>query len=244
MSIEILSQSDFTQRLIGLMPANWIASEDLSPGGLSYALLDSFSANDNNNYSALEQIQESLFLTTATGVQIDNIAKDFFGNTFTRNSGESDQSYISRIVSRLFLPLGTKEGLVSAIQRSLKVPNVDGSYTPVTPVILEGNSANVSGGYSDGINVYGPLAYGPQSAVPSGSAAGGLYAWQGGTFTYQALITVQQPSQYLSDGVTPNPYFMLYLDIMTLVDSVRPLATVLWVQVLGQNGAPPVGWTH
>lgn len=209
-----LTIDELITRLLSFMPTNWFSPEARSRGGNLYALLKAFADNNLKLYAPVLSTQAQLAMTSATGAQLDGIARDFFGDKLPRMTGESDPAYRGRIVSRLFLPVGTREGMRAALARAL------GS----DPIIVEPTDGATTGGYSDWVVVYGPLAY-DQGGAYSSSYAG----------AYQALITVQQPEP-------DSAYFLRYAQIMALVDSLRPAGTTMWVRVIGpqSNGGVPI----
>ncbi len=256
MTIPALSEQEFIDLLVGNLPRGWFSVEDRAPGGATYITLHGAAKNDYTVYQKAIVAQRRGRITTAAGVELDDIATDFFGSTFMRYTNESDSNYRTRLVHRLFNPIGTTAGIVAIVTETLgTVPVV---YTRANQIAASGgynHDRNVNslvptypcGGYSNGVNPYGGFfAYGvPQScwAHPQGpyTGEGGQFGYnESGVYlldigAYQGLVTVQQPEP-------DDDHFLTFRQIMALITSLKPYATVAWVRVNGptSTGGVPI----
>lgn len=256
-------QAEFTEQQLSVLPRGWFGTNALLPqdeqfddgnnavalkAGASYVTIRGFAKSGAVIFDQQETIKSQFGLTGAVGDQIDVIAADFFDNTLPRFSGESDASYKSRIVSRLFVPTSTRQGMADAIFRAV------GAY----PVILERREAGLTGGYltgsSDLLCTFGSggivtdaadQTYGRYGYDEAGAYAGsvpnfratevgplaydtdGLYGFNGGAGAdaYEAFITVQQPS-------SSSVYYISDLQIYAFIDAAKPFSTTMWVRIL------------
>lgn len=211
MPVAPVTELEFTQWLISYFPSRWFSNEAQAPGGGLYATAAALASDDVKVYARVLQFYNSITLTNAVGTQIDDIVKDYFGNKLPRLPGEGDAAYKGRAVTRLMLPVGTREGM------DLGVFSVVGTH----PIILENRDLANSCGWAKWTpgnkytaQVYGDFAW---------NRAGRFYLNLG---AYQALITVYQP-----EPTSPN--FLTFDQIMALVNSLKPEATIMWTQVIG-----------
>lgn len=251
MTIPTRTDEQFVKELAGYMPVNWFGPAALRPGGNAYALLKGMASQNLVPYEKLADIETQLLLTNATGAGVDLCARDFFGDALPRIGAESDAAYKARIVSRLFLQVGTRIGMSEGVEAAVGEPpaivellqaqNTGGwaSWTNGTG----GTSGVDTGGWLDGAVAAGPLEFSGTGEDGGGAYAGsegvisqtvyGPLAWDTGPGTYdthlgpfQALITVQQPE-------TDSGRFLDGYQILALVDSLKPIGTIMWVRILG-----------
>mgnify|MGYP003443158316 CR=1 FL=1 len=250
MTVPSVTQAEFAKRLASFFPVNW-AGQDAHTVGVLSDIWAGISQTDYVVHGKLLTVQQQISLLTAVGDQMDNIARDFFGDKFPRNSGESDSAYRTRIVTRLFQPIGTRPGMEDGIETALgTAPTVmektefyqTGAWSDNDDVAS--GAAYDSGGYMDGSTVCGPFAYDTSGAVlgagstisPAHPGAigydeAGAYALELGP--YQCLIDIQQPEP-------DDDKFLTYGQIMRLVESLKPLSTICWVKITGPESTDGV----
>lgn len=217
MLIENTTLNDFIQQLRNYLPVNWFSNAAVTPGGNTYALLKAEATSEKVINDDLIIVQNQISLVTATGDQIDAIARDFFGNTLPRLPSESDASYRARIVSRLFLRAGTRQAMYDGITAAVQTP----------PVIRERKGLIAGGGWMQTYPIvrnFGPIGW------DTGTA---LYGIDLGP--YQALIDVQQPEP-------TSDHFLTFSQIMALIQAIKPIATTMWVKITGpaSTGGIPI----
>ncbi len=204
MSITAVTEAELLERAVEALPTNWFSPDETAPGGSLYPLMVGLNKGDASNMERLLILQTQLYIGTAYGVGLDNVARDFFGDRITRKPNETDAAFRTRILSALFLPAATRAGLISAVQRGLNR----------TPTVVEPADIDATGGWSDGVHAYGPFRWG----------GGGMYLTPP-VLAYQAFVTVQR--QPVGD-----PYYLSDSDIYKLIDSVRPTSATFWVRII------------
>lgn len=112
----VITQQQFVNRIIQSLPGPWWAQAALVPGGIAYVVLIAIAAAFYYHKSG--QLDYTILQTrilTATGLNLENISFDFFGDTLPRIPGESDASYASRIIAQISAPKATIAALDAAI---------------------------------------------------------------------------------------------------------------------------------
>lgn len=259
MTLPTRTTDQFVKELSGYMPVNWFSPAALKPGGNAHALLKGMGSQNLVPYEKLATVERQMLLTNATGDGVDMCARDFFGDNLPRLSGEADLAYKARIIARLFLQAGTRQGMSDGVEGAVGVP----------PVLVEKLQAQNTGGWASwltgaggatGVNsggwLDGAAAAGPFEFAGPGEDGGGAFlgsegvisqsiygplAWDTGSGSYdthlgpfQALVTVQQPEP-------DSGRFLDVYQILALVDSLKPVGTIMWVRVIGpasNNGIP------
>jgi len=251
MTIPTRTDEQFVKELAGYLPVNWFSPKSIRPGGNTYALLKGMGSQNLVPYEKLADVETQMLLTNATGAGVDLCARDFFGDNLPRITGESDAAYKARIVGRLFLQVGTRTGMSEGVTDAIgnepvicelqQAQNTGGWASWLTG---SGGSSGVdSGGYLDGADAAGPFEFSGTGEDGGGAFIGsegviyqeiyGPLAWDTGTGTYdthlgpyQALVTVQQPEP-------ESGRFLDVYQILALVDSLKPVGTIMWVRVIG-----------
>jgi hypothetical protein len=218
-TIANVTQDDFTAWAKSALPTNWFSEEAKASGGNLYATLRAIAKGDETTYTNMLALQSSLTFTNAEGSQVDDLVRDYYGTKLKRQAGETDSSFKARALARLFVPVGTEQGMSDGIERTLGTE----------PIIITGRNLTNPGGWArwqPGNNLTAELF--------------GHFAWDEGNFAvdlgpYQALITVYQPEP--SSG-----QFLTYSQIMRLIEDLKPEATIMWVKVVGppSNGGLPI----
>jgi hypothetical protein len=133
--------ADFVSRLRSVLPKRWFG--DQAPN--LTAILTSIATPWVWLYGLLSYAMLQTRISTATDNWLDIIALDFFGSNLTRESGESDTSYRSRIFGVLLRGAATRSAISTCMQR----------LTGSEPIIFEPAKSSDTGSYST--LVYEPL---------------------------------------------------------------------------------------
>lgn len=173
--------NDWTRRAIALVPRIWFSDSARKAGGNFFALMAGFGEGAAFVYQQIQKLKaNSRLLTTQDMDVLAAYSQDFFGNALPPLAGETVDQYRKRILARLFLPGGTREGLRRAIF----------NLTGKNPVLIEPWNPNDCGAYD-----IGPWGY---------DVAG---AWGDLNMPYQGLVRIQRPSSVASNG---QPYAFAY----------------------------------
>lgn len=124
-------------------------------------------------YSLLAYVKLQQRIATATDVNLDIIALDYFGQNLTRLLNESDTQYRARIKANLLAPKATRAAVSAAVE----------NLTGVAPFIFEPRNTTDTGGYG---------ASGGQDAT--GLAYGAVGGYGSLHLPFQAFIIAQRPS--------------------------------------------------
>ena len=102
-------------------------------------------------YSLLQYVAQQRRIATASGINLDQIAYDYFSTTIERFASENDTAFAARIKANLLAPKGTRQAVIDALV----------ALTNVTPTIFEPRNTGDTGGYGhQGMTVGTGLAYG------------------------------------------------------------------------------------
>lgn len=146
-------QTSFIRRLAGLLPPSWFGTGATEVNSITSApgapvlnmVLSGVSYNLSWDYVLFAYVLKQSRLATATGVWLDRISYDFFGNNLPRRVGESDTAYRNRIFAELFRERDTRNGIIQALT----------DLTGNAPKIMELWNPGDCGGY----DVAASLAY-------------------------------------------------------------------------------------
>lgn len=112
----------FGQKLASLLPQSWFSTSAMTatPGnqstnGITASVMNGLGAGHQIISNQQAYAKQQTRLMTATDVNVDAAAVDFFGLTMTRYPGESDRAYANRIVARLLWPQPTLAGIQNAV---------------------------------------------------------------------------------------------------------------------------------
>lgn len=107
-------KQDVFVRLKGAMPVRWFGTTaDSTP--ILDAILAGIAAVLSWLYSLYAYAKLQTRIATATDGWLDLIAADFFGSALPRQSGESDNSYRSRIRAELIQAKATRSAIIQAV---------------------------------------------------------------------------------------------------------------------------------
>lgn len=191
-------KADVYSRLQGVLP-RWFG--DLSTAPLIAALLQAFATTQSYVYSLIAYAALQVRIKTATDGWLDMIAADFFGPTFYRRAGQTDNSFRAAIVLNLFRERGTRASVIKILT----------DLTGRAPLIIEFNRPLDTGVWG------GPyLGYGLAGAY--GSFAMGTYA----------MVTAYRP---FNIGTAPFGYIPTDAEIYAAVDSVRPAGYTILMNI-------------
>lgn len=146
-------QADIVGRIRAVLPAGWFpapASDGTSTSPILDAFLNGAAAAGAWLYALIQNTITQARISTATGPFLDGVAADFFGTNLQRNIAEGDPAFRARIKATLLLPLGTRAGIIQALQ----------FLTGRTPKIVEPWNTGDTSAYGEGTFAYGYAAPG------------------------------------------------------------------------------------
>lgn len=156
-------RADMERRISQLLPP-WFGDDN----PLRDALVTGAAAVLMFVYGLYAYARSQTRVATATGIWLDIIARDFYGSTLLRASGQSDDSFRLAILSGLFRPRATRGAVRDALT----------ALTGNEPVIVEPWAPADCGAYGVGYTSYG-----------------GAGAYGSVLLPAQAFITVYRPVQ-------------------------------------------------
>lgn len=220
------TQADIFARIKSVLPAKWFGS--VSP--LIDALIQGLASAASFFYSLYSYAKLQTRIKTASEGWLDMISADFFGPALMRQANQSDASFRSRIIIKLFRERATRNGLSKALfDITGRLPVI---FEPLRPLDTGGYGIAcgyaVAGGYGSQlipfqafVTAYRPLGSGIPSVAGYGISTGGYgAASQADYASYGAIL------QAVSDA-----------DIFAAIDAVKPAGTIIWARL--QSGAYP-----
>lgn len=232
-------QNDVVGRLKAVMVRGWFPTT--TPGASSNTpVLDGVLAGIASMwawlYSLLAYVKLQTRIRTATDVNLDIIAQDYFGPNLTRLVNEGDAQYRFRIKENLLAPKDTRAAVSAAVE----------NVTGVAPFIFEPRNTGDTGGYGasggpDNTGLaygaaggYGCLALPFQAFIiaqrPSGGGiaiVGGYYSIAGGGPApggYGAGATEYAGQSMVQGQVTDSA-------IYAAISAAKPVATIMWTAI-------------
>lgn len=220
---------DFAGRLKAVLPKRWFADD----APVLASVLNSLATPWAWLFSLLQDVKAQARMRSATGIWLDLIAKDFFGQALPRKASESDQAYGARIRANLLYPRATRDALTSNLKRLTGSecsvfeparPYDTGAYAgsaPVAPCAFGLAYGRAGGWGSLGLpNQAFVTAKRPTSGASAlisgyGASAGG---YGGGAIAYLSLSTI-------GGQVTD-------LDIQSAVVGSLPVNTTAWLRIV------------
>jgi hypothetical protein len=88
-------------------------------------------------YDLLQYVAKQRRIGTADGVNLDQIAADFFGQKLGRFTAEGDDAFRTRIKANLLAPKATRQAVIDALV----------ALTGLSPVVFEPGNTTDTGGY-------------------------------------------------------------------------------------------------
>ncbi|HEY1772418.1 MAG TPA: hypothetical protein VGH91_04420 [Gammaproteobacteria bacterium] len=179
-----------------------------------------------DNFTALcGYIKLQLRISTATDGFLDLIAGDYFGQSLSRNPGETDASFRSRIKSNLFAPVVTRAAILARLY----------TLTGRVATIFEPGNPLDTGGYTVGGCGYG-VAGGWGSinmpcqffVYPKRQAQSGI-PFVGGYGSSVGAYSTPSQAEYadLNMAIQGVPDSTIY----ALINKIRATGITAWVQI-------------
>lgn len=211
-------QADMFGRLKNLLPLGWFGDNNPVRDALLWGYAQALSWGFTLYLYAKSQTR----IKTATDGWLDLIGLDFFGNNLLRLSGQSDASYLNRILINIFRERGTRHGIDQVLF----------DLTGRHPLIIEPAKPDDCGclGLTLGLGVAGPLGSTscPYQAFvtayrPAGNGAGG---WPGihtnwfGLSVTSGLIPSVQLAPAVSDA-----------DIIAALEATKMYGSTIWYRI-------------
>ena len=103
-------QSDFSARLLAVLPARWFPDTAPVLDGLLAGLANAWAYL----YALLQFVVLQARIATATGVFLDMISADFFGTSLPRGA-MNDASFRAAILPRILRQNGTRQGMAAGM---------------------------------------------------------------------------------------------------------------------------------
>jgi len=212
------SVSDFVSRIRSLLP-NWFPDQSDSPvvfgliTGAATALAQAFSLQ---NYVRLQTR-----LQTTTDGWLDVASLDFFGLGLSRKNGESDTSFLKRILANLFPEKGTRHGMVRAV--TLLTGNAPAIIEPARP-----QDALCLGHSGLGFGVLGSYQMNNQAFITvyrSASTGGASVAGLGSTYAGLAAPYLAMEDANSLYGAAANS------DIYATIEATKPIGSTMWTRI-------------
>lgn len=208
------------QRLLQLLPP-WFGS--VKP--VITALLSGIGTALDNFQGLLTYVKLQLRIRTATDGFLDLIAGDYVGERLTRNPGESDNSFRSRVLTALFAPVVTRPAILARLKtltgRDATIfepgnPEDTGGYT------LGGCGYGVAGGWGSVSMPCQFFIYPKRPSIAGIPYVGGYGSSVGGYSTASQAEYADIDSS--TQGATDTA-------IYALIDKIRAAGVTAWVQI-------------
>ncbi len=162
------SSSDMLSRIKSVLPGGWFPATGQDSNATATPNLDAALSGPAWAlawfWRLLSYVQAQARIATATGVNLDMVAADFFGSGLIRDGAEADGALRTRIVASLFPKRSTRQAVIAAATAA--------SGGPVT--VFEPGYALDAGGWSVGT---------------SGFDVSGCAGWGTRTMPFQAFLT-------------------------------------------------------
>lgn len=191
-------QSDFTSRLLRLLPTGWFPSA----APRLNAVLQGAAAALSATFAMLTFVKAQTRVQTASGSFLDVISDGYFDGGLPRLQYEADAPYSGRIQYNLTAPRGTRDGMMQMLQQ----------LTGNVPIIFQPNFAVDCMCLASLAN---PDAAGPGSVLNSISDSGyqapyGSFGASAGTATIPAWGTLTMPCQVFIIVAPPATGLAIY----------------------------------
>jgi hypothetical protein len=218
-------QDDMLARLKSVLPSSWFA--DQSP--VLDALLAGLASAWQRLYTLLDEVKAQTRIVTASGVWLDIIADDFFGQRLRRRISQADDALRRRIQQELLRERGTRGAVVSVLQ----------DLTGRMPFVFEPARTTDTGGYGSRAGGGGGLGYGmaggwgslslPMQCFvtafrPHGAGIAAVAGWGMSAGGY-GMGAVEYASLAMVQGQVTDA------DIYGAVESVLPVTAIAWTQI-------------
>ena len=212
------SVSDFVSRLRSVLP-NWFPDQSQAP--VVFGLLTGIATALAQVFSLQTYVRLQMRLQTTTDGWLDLASLDFFGVSLPRKSGESDTSFLGRILANLFPEKGTRAGMVKALTLLTgRAPTIFEPARPQDAFTLGHSGLGIGqlGSYQLNnqafVTVYRPQNMGGANIAGLGSTYAGLAA------PYLAMADANDLY-----GAAANA------DIYASIQSVKPIGSTIWTKI-------------
>ncbi len=112
------SLSDMLSRIKSVLPGGWFPATGQDSPASATPVLDAALSGPAWGlawfWQFLGYVLQQTRIATATGINLDMVAADFFGSALTRNGAEADGSFRARIVGSLFPKRSTRQAVIDA----------------------------------------------------------------------------------------------------------------------------------
>lgn len=131
-------QNDMYERAVDdLVP--WFGYISNETTNIIYSFLQGMALTDSAIYDDIKYVDLQTRIRTATGINLDYIALDFFGPNLIRHAHENDTSFRARIFANIFQEKATRYGMINVLTK----------LTGRVPVVIEGQYPGDIGGYDE-----------------------------------------------------------------------------------------------
>ncbi len=212
-------QKDMLRRIRATLPARWFADVDPILDGVLSGLANGWAWL----YDLLSTVAKQTRIASASGIWLDLIALDYFGQRLSRRAAQSDSAFRTRIGQELLRERATRGALVGVLQ----------DLTGRSPVVFE------------------PSRPADTAAWGVGAGYGVAGAWGNLNLPFQCFVTAFRPHgsgiSQVAGWVTPGggygagavEYASLALvqgqvtdtDINAAVARVLPVAALAWMRI-------------
>ena len=212
--------SDIFKRIKMLLP-RWFG--DTTP--ILDAVLQGFAYSGSFIYSLYLYAKLQTRIKTATDGWLDLISADYFGSNLPRRTSQSDASYRARIIINIFRERATRNGITKVlIDLTGRAPTIFEPQRPADTGAYGGPTIGfgVAGGYGSilipyqaFIKAFRPSSTGIPNVIGYGNSPGGY-----GVASQADYASLSQIQGAVTDA-----------DILAAIDSVKPVASIMWVQI-------------
>ena len=214
-------QSDFLARIKSTLP-RWFADTTPILDALALGLSQAWA----NTYALFLYAKLQTRIKTATDGWLDVIAGDFFGARIARKSNQTDASFRALIVSNLFRERATRAALIRVLT----------DLTGRAPIVIEPQRPADCGAYGISTTGYGVAGYYGSVLLPSQCfviafrpLSAGIPGIAGYANNPSAYGVASQGGEYASLSMIQGQ--VTDADILTAIDSVKPVGTVIWTTI-------------
>lgn len=219
------SPEDIYRRLIQQLPQDWF--------GTNHRVLDiilsAFVTTNSWIYEQAQYVALQARVQTATDINLDQIAQDYFGNSLPRHADENDSTYRTRILANLLQQKATRYGMENALLL----------LTGYKPIIFEPWNPYDCGAY----NVPWTIGYSVAGSYGSGSypyqcfidvfvdSALGMGNFSGYNDFYGGYTTAGGNAMLYYGGESALISTVTDQDIYRLITLTKVEGTICWVRI-------------
>lgn len=112
------SQADMLSRIKAVLPGGWFPATGQDSPASATPVLDAALSGPAWAlawfWQFLTYVTAQARIATASGINLDMVAADFFGSGLARNAGELDAAFRVRLLAALFPKQGTRQAVIDA----------------------------------------------------------------------------------------------------------------------------------